>query len=108
MKDCSLEELVNRNLIHVDFISQLRQNGIYDYITHFEKESRYYQMLMEIGVDQSFINQLCTCIEEWCNSGFCEINSNRKALVGRSLLLDIPMTIELNGHRKRTRVLLVW
>jgi CheY-like chemotaxis protein len=50
-----------------------------------------------IGVTSDCKPVMCELIEDWNKSGFCEQNRKRKALVGRSLLLQLRVRLELDG-----------
>jgi len=45
------------------------------------------------------------CVRNWQRSPLCTVNPHRAALVGRNLLLELPLRLELNGRRRITRVL---
>lgn len=47
----------------------------------------------------------CFCVKEWKSSPFCMINPHRKAFVGRNILLDLPLNIELRGEDRKTVIL---
>jgi len=44
------------------------------------------------------------CVRDWQKSSLCLVNPNRQALAGRNVLLKFPITVELNGEKKLTRV----
>ncbi|MEK7728916.1 MAG: hypothetical protein AAB354_10915 [candidate division KSB1 bacterium] len=44
-------------------------------------------------------------VRNWRQSPLCLVNPSRRALVGRNLLLEFPLRIELDGASKATRIL---
>jgi hypothetical protein len=44
------------------------------------------------------------CVRNWRQSPFCVVNSIRKALVGRKLLMSFPIRVELNGQDRSTKI----
>jgi hypothetical protein len=48
---------------------------------------------------------VCECVEDWHQRPLCEVNPARLALAGRNVLLMFPLTVELNGSARTTRVL---
>lgn len=46
----------------------------------------------------------CECVLEWDASPFRLTNPQRQALVGRPLLLEFPLTVELDGAKKQSKV----
>ncbi len=46
----------------------------------------------------------CECVLEWNSSPFRLTNPRRQALVGRPLLLEFPLTVELDGAKKQSKV----
>ncbi|MCS6859495.1 MAG: phosphoribosylformylglycinamidine synthase subunit PurS [Abditibacteriales bacterium] len=50
------------------------------------------------------LTRLCDCVLNWERSPFRLINPQRQALVGRPLLLGFPLTVELDGEKKQTKV----
>lgn len=44
------------------------------------------------------------CVRDWRQSPLCRVNPNREMLVGRNLLLEFPLCMELDGRTKATRV----
>ncbi len=44
------------------------------------------------------------CVHDWRQSPLCITNPSRKALVGRKLLLRLPIRIELNGQERSTKI----
>ncbi|MCS6859494.1 MAG: hypothetical protein NZT92_04140 [Abditibacteriales bacterium] len=46
----------------------------------------------------------CDCVLNWERSPFCLVNPQRQALVGRPSLLEFPLTVELDGAQKQTKV----
>jgi hypothetical protein len=47
------------------------------------------------------------CVRNWQQSPFCLVNPFRKALVGRNLLYEFPLCIELDGGKRTTKILAV-
>lgn len=47
------------------------------------------------------------CIRDWQHSPLCFVNPVRKALVGRNLLYEFPLRIELDGGARITKILAV-
>jgi len=45
------------------------------------------------------------CVRNWQNSPLCLVNPVRKALVGRNLLYEFPLRIELDGGERTTKIL---
>lgn len=45
------------------------------------------------------------CVRNWGQSPFCFVNPIRKALVGRSLLYEFPLRVELDGGNRTTKIL---
>ena len=47
------------------------------------------------------------CVRNWQNSPLCLVNPVRKALVGRNLLYEFPLRVELDGGARITKILAV-
>jgi hypothetical protein len=45
------------------------------------------------------------CVRDWQRSPLCLVNSDRKALAGRNIMLNFPLKLELDGNRKVTRII---
>ena len=45
------------------------------------------------------------CVRNWKQSPLCLVNPFRKALVGRNLLLELLLRVELDGRNRTTRTL---
>jgi phosphoribosylformylglycinamidine synthase len=50
------------------------------------------------------LTRLCDCVLNWESSPFRITNPNRQALVGRPLLNEFPLTVELDGAKKQSLV----
>jgi hypothetical protein len=77
--------------------------------THLERKFKFHIAPIRIGIidetGQTFsISTLISCVRNWHQSPFCLVNAFRKALVGRGLLLKLPLRIELNGQDRSTKV----
>ncbi len=48
---------------------------------------------------------LALCVRNWPRSPLCLVNPFRKALAGRNLLLELPLRVELDGRKRRTKIL---
>jgi hypothetical protein len=44
------------------------------------------------------------CVENWLHSPFCYVNTKRKALAGRNLLLKFPLMVKLSGKARSSIV----
>ncbi len=47
------------------------------------------------------------CVRNWQHSSLCLVNPARKALVGRNLLYEFPLRVELDGGARITKILAV-
>ncbi len=77
--------------------------------THLGRQYVYYTRTLRVGVadEGGTVRSLpiaCECVEDWQSSPLCEVNPARLALAGRNLLLQFPLTVELNGSARVTRV----
>jgi len=45
------------------------------------------------------------CVRDWQHSSFCLVNPVRKALLGRNLLYEFPLRVELDGGNRTTKIL---
>lgn len=77
--------------------------------SHLEFKYKYFIAPVKIGmVDETgkilSANLSVTCVRNWQQSPFCLVNAFRKALVGRGLLLKLPLRIELNSRDRSTKV----
>jgi phosphoribosylformylglycinamidine synthase len=50
------------------------------------------------------LTRLCDCVLNWERSPFRITNPNRPALLGRPLLLEFPLTVELDGAKQQSKV----
>lgn len=50
------------------------------------------------------LTRLCDCVLNWESSPFRQVNPQRQALVGRPLLNEFPLTVELDGAKKQSKV----
>ncbi|MCJ7632427.1 response regulator [Candidatus Bathyarchaeota archaeon] len=99
-----LQEVIDNKVVSVEDIARCLQLGLYDYREHNGRTSRFYRLVLEIGIGDSYFKTDCECFENWPNSGFCDINIQRKVLVGRCALLSLGLTAELDGNNKTTRI----
>jgi len=77
--------------------------------SYLEFKYKYYIAPIRIGVVDATGKILSAslsvaCVHNWQQSPFCFVNAFRKALVGRGLLLKLPVRIELNGQDRSTKV----
>jgi len=49
----------------------------------------------------------CECVKDWQKNPFCIVNSQRKALMGRDILLEFPLEVRLNGKEQKTYLYLI-
>lgn len=76
---------------------------------HLGRRFSFYVFDIRIGVcdisgKMKIRNFSSYCVLNWSHSPFCLINPNRKALIGRNLILDFPLRLELDGGIRRTAV----
>jgi len=76
---------------------------------HFGRTYNCYALPVQIAtVDETgkIISNIVSvlCVLNWQQSPFCMINPSRDALVGRKMLLNFPIRIELNGPNRSTKI----
>jgi hypothetical protein len=77
--------------------------------SHLEFKYKYLIAPVRIGmIDETgkmlSANLSVACVRNWQQSPFCFVNAFRKALIGRGLLLKLPLRVELNGQDRSTKV----
>ncbi len=77
---------------------------------HLGHPYAYYTLTVKVSASlengQTVSNTLSAfCVRNWQRSPLCLVNSFRKALAGRNLLLELPLRVELDGRNCRTKIL---
>lgn len=77
---------------------------------HLGQSYRFYFLPVQIAVTTEAgeifsKNVSAMCVRNWQQSSLCLANSVRKALVGRDLLLEFPLRVELDGGKRKTKIL---
>jgi len=77
---------------------------------HLGQSYRYYFLSVQIAVTTEtgeifFKDVSAMCVRNWQQGPLCLANSVRKALVGRDVLLEFPLRVELNGGKRKTKIL---
>jgi hypothetical protein len=77
---------------------------------HLGQSYRFYFLPVQIAVTTEAgeifsKNVSAMCVRNWQQSPLCLANSVRKALVGRDLLLEFPLRVELDGGKRKTKIL---
>lgn len=78
--------------------------------SHLNREFYYYSRWVRIGVltetDEIISGVIeVLCVRDWKKSPLRVVNKSRQALVGRKLLYELPLRIELDGRKRITQIL---
>ena len=78
--------------------------------SHLNREFYYYSRWVRIGViteNDEMISGIIEvlCIQDWDKSPLVAVNRSRQALVGRNLLYELPLRIQLDGRKRTTQIL---
>ncbi len=76
---------------------------------HLSRKYHFHILTAKISIDDETGKTLsgnfsALCVHDWQQSPLCIANPSRKALVGRRLLLRLPIRIELNGQNRSTKI----
>lgn len=96
------DSLLQRKILDRQPIDQANEGS------HLERKFKFHIATLTIGIidesGQTFsISTSISCVRNWQQSPFCLVNAFRKALVGRGLLLKLPIRLELNGQDRSTK-----
>jgi hypothetical protein len=97
------DSLLQRKIIDRQPVDQTNEGS------HLERKFKFHIAPVTIGIiDETgqtvSISTSVSCVRNWRQSPFCLVNAFRKALVGRGLLLKLPLRVELNGQDRSTKV----
>jgi hypothetical protein len=76
---------------------------------HFGRQYNCYALPIQVAMVDEAGRTVSTivsvlCVLNWQQSPLCIVNPSRKALVGRKLLLGLPIRIELSGQKRSTKI----
>jgi hypothetical protein len=78
--------------------------------SHLNRDFYYYSRWVRIGVvtenDEMISGVIeALCVRDWAKSPLVLSNRSRQALVGRNVLYELPLRIELDGRKRTTKIL---
>jgi hypothetical protein len=98
------EQLLENGIITDQVVEKLHVHS------HLNRDFYYYSRWVRIGVitenDEMISGVIeALCIRDWAKSPLVAVNRSRQALVGRNLLYELPLRIELDGRKRTTQIL---
>ncbi len=97
-------QLLEKGIISDQVIEKLHVHS------HLNRDFYYYSRWVRIGVitenDEMISGVIeALCVRDWAKSPLILSNRSRQALVGRNLLYELPLRIELDGRKRTTQIL---
>jgi|GEM_PF-1654006 len=96
--------VVDKGIIERQNVKQVHTHS------HLGREFRYHTLPIWVGVitetDEMIAGVIdVLCVRDWAKSPLIASNHSRQALVGRNLLYELPLRIELDGRKRITQIL---
>lgn len=98
------DRLVEKGIIASQNVDEVHTHS------HLERQYHFHILPILIGVmtetDKIIMGVIDVfCVRDWAKSSLILVNRSRQALIGRNLLYEIPLRIELDGRKRTTQIL---